>query len=308
MRSFAEKRKSTRQTASTKPPTPSREHLGHSPEANSILHLQRTIGNQAVHRLFDRAETRKADSTVTGFPRSGHDFSRIPIITSTAGKPATPLADEEPWMEISGNGGPKAKPGAKPDAGAPAGGGAAAATSPKLTKKTVSAPTASDCGGFKWVIQWELDKKTTKGGWVVQKVELPYNVKDCSNKAFDPRKGGLQPGWYPVWEAWQIHKDQQVTTYAEKGDVKDDTYGTPGPGSDTKGSVTVKGTAEFYDGLTLPSSFKVTNKAPGYILPTTTSASTLSGGTGSISHTLKATWDCCSKDKAATKTTKVDTT
>jgi hypothetical protein len=334
MRTFAEKPKATQQITSAKSTIPGRGHFGLGHEVNSILHLQRTIGNQAVQpRLDANREERKRDVSTTGIPRVGHDFNRIPIHASvprtvhtpqtgsgardwraqeadsitdnSAGKLGAPLTDEGPWIEVGGNGGP----GTKPDAGVPADAGVVAATPPKLSKKTVSGgPTASDCGGYKWVVQYELDKKTTKGGWVVQKVELPYDVKDCSDKAVDPTKvGGPQPSAHPYWEAWQINKDQKVTTYAEGGDVEDDTFATAGPGNNTKGNTTQKGTAEFYDGLTLPSSFKATNKAPSWILPATTAAPTLSGGTGAISHELKATWDCCSKDKTATKNTKIET-
>jgi hypothetical protein len=48
MRTFAQKQKVTQQTPSAKPTIPGRAHLGQRHEVNSILHLQRTIGNQAV--------------------------------------------------------------------------------------------------------------------------------------------------------------------------------------------------------------------------------------------------------------------
>jgi hypothetical protein len=264
-------------------------------------------------------------------PHFGYDFSRLPVHASelrtvqapkpgsrarnkhaheadsityyTAGKLSAPLIAEGPWEGICGNGGP----GAKLDAGVGGSGSGAAATLPKLTKKTVTPLTKGDCGKSDWIVQWELDKKTTNGGWIVQKVELPYDVKDCSDKAVDPTKrNGPQPRKFPFWEAWQIHKNQQVTTFAEGGDVNDDDFELVSPGSDTKGSITVQGTVEFYEGLTLPGSFRVTNQPPAYSLPSTKSAPTLSGGTGAISHTLKATWDCCSKDKTATKKTTAD--
>jgi|SRR5271166_218447 len=215
-------------------------------------------------------------------------------VPPSSGKAAGELTDEP----ITGNGGPDAgtKPAAPPTP--------APAAPPKLTKKPKPA-TASDCGGFSWVVQWELDNVTTKGGWVVQKVELPNDVKDCDGKAINlETAGGLRPSWYPLWEAWQIHPGQKVTTYAETGDTADDTYGSSGYGAKSKGSLTVKGTPEFYDGLSLPSGFKVTNKAPAWILPSTMAAPTLTGGTGSISHDLKATWECCGADK----TTKITTT
>ncbi len=173
---------------------------------------------------------------------------------------------------------------------------------PVLKKRTVTGPTNQDCGGFSWVVQWELDQPTTKGGWVVQKVELDSKITDCSGNA---KSGGLDPAWYPLWEAWEIHKNQKVTTYAEGGDVIDDTYGQGPVGDNTKGSISVLGTAEFYDGLALPSSFKVTNKAPTWILPATNSNPSLSGGTGSLAHNLTAKWNCCpdGKDKKTDVTT-----
>jgi hypothetical protein len=63
---------------------------------NSVLHLQRTIGNQAVRWLLE-ANTRdvKGDST-TEFARFGHDFSRIPIHSPTAEKIQTKLPINEP--------------------------------------------------------------------------------------------------------------------------------------------------------------------------------------------------------------------
>lgn len=309
MRTFAEKPNATRQGVSL------------------ICDLGQRIDSQAVQRLTDRSrDIVEGGSTAIDIPHFAHDFSQIPVrasvpstvqipqtdtgkrdrhaqeaANSIAGKLGAPLPDEGPWVEMSGNSGPETKS----QAGVPGSGGAVAAMPPKLSKKTVAGPTARECGGFKWVVQWELDKKTTKGGWVVQRVELPYDVKDCSDKSVDPKKiGGLQPSWYPLWEAWPINKDQRVTTYAEGGDVEDDTYSNSTT-SDTKGTTTVKGTAEFYDGLALPSTFKVTNKAPTWILPATNSGPALSGGTGAISHNLKGTWDCCSKGKTATKATKV---
>jgi hypothetical protein len=44
---------------------------------NSILHLQRTIGNQAVHRLPPDGLETVSDATSPG--SFGHDFSRIPL-------------------------------------------------------------------------------------------------------------------------------------------------------------------------------------------------------------------------------------
>ena len=193
------------------------------------------------------------------------------------------------------------------------GGGAASAASgktkavkpAKLTKRTEKRAKGGDCGQFSWVVQWKLDRPSPAGGWVVQKVDVTRNVEDCAGNTVTT--GGLDTSWYPLWEAWQINPGQKVTTYAElNNDREDDTYGSSTIAG-TKGTMTVTGSAEFYEGLTLPGSFTVTNAAPTWILPATNAAPTLTGGTGAIPHSLTATWDCCRKKGKRTKT-KVTTT
>jgi Domain of unknown function (DUF4157) len=81
MRTFAQKPKANQQTTSAKSTIPGRAHFGQGRELNSILHLQRTIGNQAVQRLLETTTgDLKKDSTTTEIARLGHDFSRIPRI------------------------------------------------------------------------------------------------------------------------------------------------------------------------------------------------------------------------------------
>ncbi len=172
---------------------------------------------------------------------------------------------------------------------------------PKLSHKTISGPTQTDCGGFKWVIQWLLDAGSPKGGWVAQHVKVTADIQDCKgNKIPLPNAS-----WWPLWEAWKINKGKKVTTYAETGDFEDDTYAMPSRGDCTKGTITIEGSADFYEDLTLPPAFKVTNKLPTGILPSTQTDPKLTGGSGAISHTLTATWNCCEgKVKKTTITTK----
>jgi hypothetical protein len=67
---------------------------------NSILHLQRTIGNQAVQRLLQsNGEECNAVLTGTALPRFGHDFARIPVSPPKAGTLQTKLAINEPGDE-----------------------------------------------------------------------------------------------------------------------------------------------------------------------------------------------------------------
>ena len=52
MRSFAERSQATPQARRARRATPSRAHTGPSHQSIPLLHLQRTIGNQAIQRLL----------------------------------------------------------------------------------------------------------------------------------------------------------------------------------------------------------------------------------------------------------------
>jgi hypothetical protein len=171
----------------------------------------------------------------------------------------------------------------------------------KLTFSTIHGPTPIDCGGFNWQIGWSIrNASSTTNGIIVQKVEIDRDVKDCSNSPVPYRAGvGLNPAWYPVWEAWYVNGGRVTPAVGRVNDI----YGSTPLGNDTKGSMTVQGTAEFYNGATLPPGFVVTGAAPTHSLPATKTKPTLSGGTGAVDHSLTATWDCCTTNKSTTITT-----
>ena len=56
------------------------------------------------------------------------------------------------------------------------------AAAPNLKKKNVSGPTSEKHGGFKWVVQWELDKPSPAGGVIIQKVNAVHDIKDKDGK------------------------------------------------------------------------------------------------------------------------------
>lgn len=174
--------------------------------------------------------------------------------------------------------------------------GASGGTPPVLSKKNVQGPSANDRGGYNWVVQWELDKPSPSGGWIVQGVNVAGDVKDKDGKA-------LKTGWesyVPYWEAWQVRAGKKVTTYAEGGDVLDDTFANPSYAAGSKGEVSETGSPQFYEGLTLPTSFKANGVVPAGILPATKSDPGLSGGSGTIAHEIKATWDSSKGDNKTT--------
>src|SRR5262245_37199174 len=97
MRTFVQKPKATQQTTPAKPTTLGRAHLGHSLDVKSIIHLQRTIRNQAALRLLQsNAEERNALLTGTALTHLGHDFARIPVSPPKAGVLQTKLAINKP--------------------------------------------------------------------------------------------------------------------------------------------------------------------------------------------------------------------
>src|SRR5262245_25936083 len=97
MRTFAQKPKAPQQAIPAKPTILGRAHFGHSHEVNSLLHLQRTIGNQPVQRLVQaNFEELSTGSATTASTRFTQDFSRIPIHPPAAGAIQTKLAVNTP--------------------------------------------------------------------------------------------------------------------------------------------------------------------------------------------------------------------
>lgn len=74
MRTFSEK--SAFGTASVKCTTPGSAHFGRCREANSVLHLQRTIGNQAVQRLIRANPSAAAIQTKLTVNKPGDEYEQ----------------------------------------------------------------------------------------------------------------------------------------------------------------------------------------------------------------------------------------
>jgi hypothetical protein len=76
MRTFAQKPKATHQTTSGKSTISGRAHFGQGREVESMLHLQRTIGNQAVQQMVQP----NAEELEVGLGRMGPPcFAQIPV-------------------------------------------------------------------------------------------------------------------------------------------------------------------------------------------------------------------------------------
>jgi hypothetical protein len=186
---------------------------------------------------------------------------------------------------------PTPAPGVKPKPGSP----------PTLSKITVpgGGPTTGPRGEHCWIVQWRLSWDSPHGGWIIQRLDVIGAISKADGTPVPTHVDGMEP----YWEAWQVNPNAYVTTTAEVGDVKDDTYDDKSYEPKTKGTVAIRGASEFYEGLTLPSSFKVDRTKPSGDAPFTNSdPGRLKGGTGKIDHDLTTAWDATGGDDTTTIT------
>jgi Domain of unknown function (DUF4157) len=97
MGTFAQKQNRSQKLVSSRLARPHKATSGSPHREHPLLHLQRTIGNQAVLRMLQtNAEEFKAGLTGMAPLRFGHDFSRIPAHSPAASAIRTKLAVNKP--------------------------------------------------------------------------------------------------------------------------------------------------------------------------------------------------------------------
>lgn len=97
MRTFAQKQNQPQKPVSSSLSLSNTAARGLHHPADRILHLQRTIGNQAVLRMLQtQAEEPEAGLAAVVSPRFGHDFSRISIHPPASTVPQTKLVINTP--------------------------------------------------------------------------------------------------------------------------------------------------------------------------------------------------------------------
>jgi hypothetical protein len=79
MRTSVQKPKAPQPTTPAKSTIPGRAPLGRNHDLNSILHLQRTVGNQTVQGLLGASARNVNGDSVTDNASVGHDFSQVPV-------------------------------------------------------------------------------------------------------------------------------------------------------------------------------------------------------------------------------------
>jgi hypothetical protein len=100
MRTFAQKQNQPQKPVSSSLARSNTAAPGLHHRAALILHLQRTIGNQAVLRMLQtHAEEPDVGLTAAASPRFGHDFRQIPLHPPVAGAIQTKLAINKPGDE-----------------------------------------------------------------------------------------------------------------------------------------------------------------------------------------------------------------
>lgn len=214
MRTFAKNLKATQQPTSPKTATANRSHFGQVREANSILDLQRTIGNQAIQHLLE-ANTRdvKGESDPTGIVRFGNnslltsaykgrlDSSPTSSFLSARSEAQLTAGDQpDESGEVALGGDPvTSEADAQPQSGALGGDAASISTS------NLSAAEWKNNGEFKWWIRWVTDGTS---GWIVQKIENTYSGTRADGTAITNASLGVTPSYY---EAWEVASNGTIT-------------------------------------------------------------------------------------------------
>jgi hypothetical protein len=135
-------------------------------------------------------------------------------------------------------------------------------------------------------IQWQLDRPSDQGGWIVQNVRTRSTVSDAwGNPMWPP--GNFAPG-NGYCEAWPVAPGATGTGRP----VWDDMFNFAGGGPGTTGSTTETGVARFYEGLPLPSRYKPFNVDPAGNLAATWSCPSLptAGATPPVVRSVTVSW------------------
>jgi hypothetical protein len=128
-----------------------------------------------------------------------------------------------------------------------------------LSYTTVAGPTLGPSGAANWSIRWGLAQPSPAGGIIVQEVMITAMSPDPSRNV-DAH----------YWEAWRVAPGSQVTTRAAGGFLSDDTWAyRPQLGSSNFNSITWTASAIFYEGQTLPPSFRLGGVLYALGLPST---------------------------------------
>jgi hypothetical protein len=168
---------------------------------------------------------------------------------------------------------------------------------------TLRQPTAI-CGGGGWSIAWTVTDSFAGEGTITQDVSVKWDVRDASGKKVpvNESNNGLREHW--VWRQWDNPRDPWHHSLREAGYC-------------TKGKLTVKGKARFYEGKDAPDDatpvgpFNIPNTTitSYYYTPPSTLPTHSGGGrpggffskkSNTVTRTMIVEWDCTSGQSKAT--------
>src|SRR4026208_476147 len=96
----------------------------------------------------------------------------------------------------------------------------------------------------------------------VQYVNATFDVKYCDEKPVHlgpPSSHPVHPSDWPFYEGWSIPPNE---AHPPRRNTMDDYWQMPGFGYCTKGTITITGTAEYFDGYGLPADFYPDHAGP----------------------------------------------
>jgi hypothetical protein len=163
----------------------------------------------------------------------------------------------------------------------------------------VDGPTARQCGGFSWKVNFRLNRPSIAGGYFIQEIRVRRRATDCDGTTL-PEHSIMQH----YWEAWRVQPGAREDELVANGTYDyADLYQLDSPGLNTKGTARYSGNVAFYEGLTLPASFVANNPATlAHDLPSTAVDPHLPAGTVSHRHNISASWNCCPASSGAAAT------
>jgi Domain of unknown function (DUF4157) len=169
-------------------------------------------------------------------------------------------------------------------------GGGAGKAPASMSIANVTGPTAADCGGFSWQVNFNLPSASPAGGYFVQDVKVTRSPTDCAGTATAACKLS-----HHFWESWRVKPGATQDELVDNGTYTfADQFSLSPCGVDSKGSFDFAGSVSFYEGLALPASFIASNPATiAGALPSTATDPKLAGGTPALTHSIAGTWDCC---------------
>jgi hypothetical protein len=214
MRTFAQRPKAN-QEATADGATKSRASFGQCRWGNSVLSLQRTIGNRAAHQLLQAdVESLKVGSGTAPRLRSGHDFSRVWVPSGRTTLPED--AEEETGRAGPGPVSQSLKAGGPWDAAVSLPGGLP--TPAKAAPVTPPSPPAAPCTIATKTLAAAPDGKadTRKQVGVNEQVEMTASA----SAIWKASKGSLTPpsgGTVAIWTAPGVGATASVTATPAKG-------------------------------------------------------------------------------------------